>query len=111
MSLQIYAYNPNKLIINLKKAIDEGNIVTWSYDQDGDFSHTPAQWINQAWLRPKIYNDKLEFNIIKPSNKTITSLVYAVYHGRFLETFLTHFDTDFTSATVSALPTDEDIIT
>jgi hypothetical protein len=44
----------------------------------------------------------LVFNIIKPQNAKITKEVYGVYHGRFIEMLLVHFDNSFTTAEASA---------
>lgn len=102
--------DPQKIISDLKKAIDEGKIVTWSYDQDGDFTHTTEQWKNQAWLRPKIEGGDLVFYIIKPKNQNISVVIYGIYHGRFIESMLKHFDSEFTSAVASALPEGKDMV-
>lgn len=32
----------------------------------------------------------------------MTKMIYGVYHGRFIEMMLAHFDTDFSLATASA---------
>jgi hypothetical protein len=32
----------------------------------------------------------------------MTKVIYGVYHGRFIEMLLTHFDDSFTSATATA---------
>ncbi len=111
MSIRFKTSDPKKLLSTFKKAIDDGDVQTWSYDQDGDFTHSTSteQWKNQAWLRPKIGVGEIIFIILSPKNTKLTSVVYAVYHGRFLESMLTHCDSLFTSAESSALPQDGDI--
>jgi hypothetical protein len=94
---------PKTLLADFKKKIDDGDVVTWSYDGDGDFTHTPPQWKNQAWLRPSIEANQLALYIIKPSTKNITREVYGVYHGRFIESMLTHCDRLFTTGDTTAL--------
>lgn len=108
MAIIIKTTDANKLLSFFKKGIDEGKIVTWSYDQDGDFSHTPDQWKNKAWLRPQIKGGDLVLSILKPQNITISSLVYAVYHGRFIESMLNHCDQLFTDISATALPREGD---
>jgi hypothetical protein len=108
MALSFKTTDPNKLLQAFKKAINEGRIVTWSYDADGDFTHTAEQWKNSAWLRPKAKTERLVFNIIKPKNRNISSVVYAVYHGRFIESMLTHCDKLFTDADATAFPSTGD---
>jgi len=95
-------------IAEFKKAIDDKRVVTWAYDQDGDFYHMPQQWREKAWLRPTIYEGKtLTLNYL---TRTGTALKedYAVYHGRFIESMLAHCDVLFTNATATALPTNRD---
>lgn len=53
MALSVKTDNPSGLLTSIRKAIDNKVVSTWSYDKDGDFSHTPDQWKNKAWLRPK----------------------------------------------------------
>lgn len=104
MAVYLKTSDPEKLLRSIKKAINEGHITTWSYDEDGDFTHTAEQWKRSAWLRPQAKTDKLVFNIIKPQSKNISSVVYAIYHGRFIESMLTHFDSLFSEASASAFP-------
>lgn len=111
MSIRFKTSDPQKLLTTFKKAIDEHKIITWSYDQDGDFTHSVEQWKNTAWLRPEIGVNELIFIIIGPLRTTITSEVYGIYHGRFVESMLIHCDSLFTNATASALPSDGDSIT
>jgi hypothetical protein len=108
MSVTAYTDNPKQLLRAIKQAIDDNVVQTWSYDADGDFTHIPEQWKNEAWLRPTIHSDRIVFNIINPRGKNITRTIYAVYHGRFTEMLLTHFDEKFERATLSALPTAND---
>ncbi len=95
--------NPQQLLASLKEAISNGRIETWS-DQNGDFTHKPGQWVHKAWLRPSIKESKLRFAIIRPKNLSINSEVYAVYHGRFIEMMLAHFDQQFSNGAATALP-------
>jgi hypothetical protein len=52
MALHFFTNNPHGLLSAFKKAIDDGRVVTWAYDKDGDFTHTAQQWKDLAWLRP-----------------------------------------------------------
>jgi len=108
MALYFKTNDPQKLLAEFKKAIKEGRVVTWSYDKDDDFTHTPEQWKNQAWLRPKIESDKLALYILRPKNTSITSEIYAVYHGRFIESMLVHCDKFFIESTATAIPAGSD---
>lgn len=102
MAIYFETHIPNKLLAAFKKAIDIGQIITWKYDQDGDFTHDTDQWRNQAWLRPKVENGRLALYILKPKNKNISTEIYAIYHGRFAESMLAHFDKSFTNINTTA---------
>ena len=109
MAIYFKTKTPKKLLAAFKKAIDDGHVVTWAYDKDGDFTHTTEQWKNRAWLRPKIVTDTaLKMYLLKPKDSTITSEVYAIYHGRFIESLLRHCDQLFSVAEATALPDSDD---
>jgi hypothetical protein len=109
MAIYFETKTPNKLLKTFKKAIDDGHVVTWSCDGDGDFTHTPDQWAHQAWLRPAVTTGKqLSFSILAPTDSKVSSEAYAVYHGRFIESMLAHCDTLFTDARATAMPAGDD---
>ena len=93
MAIYIHTSDPKQLLSDIKKYIEDGKIKTWTCDSDGDFTHNVDQWRNQAWLRPFITPDKLIFGILCRRDKNVSVRDYAVYHGRFVEMILTHFDT------------------
>jgi hypothetical protein len=95
---------PEELLKRFKKAIDDGHVVTWKYFADGDFTHTPIQWSGKAYMRPSTESGKLKFNIVKAGTTNVTTPVYAVYHGRLIESFLEHFDKSFTHGYGTAMP-------
>lgn len=109
MAVFIFTSMPKKLLRLYKTAIDERQIETWSYDADGDFSHTPDQWLGKAWMRPKIDPATcLILHILSPQDMDLSSETYGVYHGRFVESVLTHFDKMFTEARITAMPVEGD---
>jgi hypothetical protein len=65
MAVYFLTSRPSTLLSDFKKKIDEGHVVTWSYDQEGDFTHTADQWKYKAWLRPSIESDRLVLYILK----------------------------------------------
>lgn len=101
MSIRVTTSQPGALLAAIKKAIDDRRVETWSYDSDGDFTHTPPQWARKAWLRPRVEIGALVLSIINPQGVTLTKEVYGVYHGRFIEMLLAHFDNMFTNAEAS----------
>ncbi|RKH11165.1 hypothetical protein D7V97_11820 [Corallococcus sp. CA053C] len=102
MSLIIQTANPQALLDSIRKAIDSGVVQTWSYDTDGDFTHTPEQWARKAWLKPHVAPGVLSLGLLGPKGGGMTTTVYGVYHGRFIEMLLTHFPQHFTHAGASA---------
>jgi hypothetical protein len=110
MAIVVKTDQPRALLSAIRAAIDNGAIETWSYDADGDFTHTPAQWKHKAWLRPSIADGDLIFTTVAPQKTAMTKAVYAVYHGRFIEMLLRHFDVSFSVARATALPSHGDSV-
>jgi hypothetical protein len=114
MAIIVKTSNPAGLLQAIYKAIDNESVVTWEYDSDNDFTHKPEQWYQKAWLRPSIpvnTTGELHFGIlISSTNYGQSVTLYGVYHGRFIEMLLNHFDDRFTSAAATALPTSRDSI-
>lgn len=108
MSISFLTDNPSKLLKDFKKKIDDGDIVTWSYDKDGDFTHTPDQWKNRAWLKPIEAGDRLRFNIIGSKTHELTWTIFSVYHGRFMEAMIRHCRSLYTIAQCPSKPSDND---
>lgn len=92
MSLHIKTSNPQKMLDDIKEKITVGLIDTWSFDSDGDFTHSPSQWNRKAWLRSYVNEKELIMGIVARKDEKMSKVVYAVYHGRFAEMLLTHFD-------------------
>ena len=107
MAIVVETNQADRLLRLVREAIDDGTVRTWSYDRDGDFTHTAEQWKRQAWLSPSI-GERLVFNIVAPTGTKLPSVVYAVYHGRFIEMLLAHFDDKFMNARATAMPTTRD---
>ncbi len=110
MSIRIKTANPTKLLADFRKAIDEKRIVTWTYDKDGDFTHAVEQWRSKAWLHPRIKSGELVLYILPNTTIRMSKTIYAVYHGRFIESMLTHFDSVIDFATASGLAEAGDVI-
>lgn len=105
MAIHFKTKTPKRLLAAYKKAIDDSHVQTWSYDNEGDFTHTADQWVRKAWLRPRVREgEELVFYILAPRETQMSSAIYAVYHGRFIESFLSHCDTLFSLAQASSLP-------
>jgi hypothetical protein len=110
MAVIVYTSSPPALLEEIRAAIDENHVVTWTYDSDGDFTHATQQWRYLAWLRPRTQSDRLIFNTVTPTDQSLSSEAYAIYHGRFIEMLLAHFDEKFTSVTATAMPELPDLV-
>jgi hypothetical protein len=111
MAIHFETKTPKKLLAAYKKAVDDGHVSTWSYDADGDFTHTADQWNRKAWLRPKVQEGAaLVFYILAPKETKLSSTIYAVYHGRFIESMLSHCDQLFSEGRASSMPEDGDVM-
>lgn len=111
MALIVKTSNPHGLLTEIKKAIDTKSIQTWSYDSEGDFTHTPEQWQFKGWMTPKVYQGELHFGFLGHRDVVTTKLIYAVYHGRLAEMLLNHFDDKFSNVQATSMPTSLDKIT
>lgn len=109
MAVYFHTDAPKALLAKFNAAIKQnepkGKIDTWKISEDGKYyTHAAERWTSKAWFKSSTSDKLLTFNIIKPKGQNVTSPVYAYYHGHLIETFLNHFDTDFTSAAATALP-------
>lgn len=110
MAIYFETKTPKKLLAAYKKAVDDGHVETWSYDEDGDFTHNVDQWKKKAWLRPKVQEGQaLAFYILAPKDAQLSSIEYAIYHGRFIESMLAHCDKLFKVGRATAMPEDGDV--
>lgn len=91
MAIQVITKVPEELINDIKSLIDSGKIDTWSYDEEGDFTHCAIQWNKIAWFRPYIINDKVIFGIIGRKGINISVDEYSIYHGRFIEVLVKNY--------------------
>lgn len=92
------------LIKGINDLINQNRIQTWEYDIMGDYTMTPSQWREQAWIRPTVKIGRtIKFGIVKRRDSNISKEVYAVYHGRFAEMLLAHFDIHIKTMEVSPM--------
>lgn len=103
MAIRVNTNDPQGLLDAINEGIEQGHIKTWQYDVDGDFTHTPQQFVNRAWMRPYVRQGSLWFGIVRTAQTKITVEIYAIYHGRFIEMLLAHFDSKFTNVSASPL--------
>lgn len=110
MSIFVKTVDPNKLIKDINEKISNAGIDTWSVDNDGDYTHTATQWKFHAWMHPIIEADRVIFAIWGRKSVNLSTVDYAIYHGRFVEMLLAHFDQQCNSIEVSSLASKYDRI-
>ena len=108
MAIIVKTENPEGLLNEIKRAIDDKKVELWSYDASSDFTHTPDKWINRAWLRPEVGEGELKFGILGTNDAPMTASLYSAYHGYFIEMLLTHLDKYFVTAAATAKKTEPD---
>jgi hypothetical protein len=113
MPINVTTGNGQALLGAIFKGIDEKEVDTWRYEtHDGVkyLTHSPDQWDQKEWLKATVAVPSLVLNIVKPKNTNISTVVYAVYHGRFIEMLLAHFDGQLSGASATAMPTAADVV-
>jgi len=108
MAIIIKTDNPQALLDAIKRAVDRDDVVAWEYDEGDDFTHASDQYGEKAWLRPKIDEGELRFGILGRNESSLSDIEYGVYHGRFIEMLLTHFDKRFSTVLATATKTEPD---
>lgn len=110
MSVIVKTSTPNALMRSLKEDITDGVHAGWEVDSDGDLTLSSAPAGNRAWLRPRIGEGQVVFNVLSAQNERMSSQTYAMYHSKLVHLLLLHYDERFESASCSALPTKKDSI-
>jgi len=107
MALHIQTTNsitPDALWNYILKQIKKGEIDTWETDADEDLTHIPYQWYREAWFRHYPDDNELIIGIIARRDKKMSKVIYGLYHGRFAEMLLIHFDTLIKEIKISSYP-------
>jgi hypothetical protein len=103
MAIVFYTAAPKVLLDAIYKAIDEGDIDNWVSEPDGDLTIEQEEWHQEAWLRPFVFSGMLQFGLVGKRGVMMTKSIYGVYHGRFIEEILVHFDDKFSTVTATAI--------
>lgn len=102
MAVIVKTDKPEALLEEIKNAIETKKVDTWLY-KDGYFTHSPEQWKYKAWFKPVIGHGELKFGIYPPKDSVVSTQIYGIYHGRFIEMMLSHFDHEFSTIAATAL--------
>ena len=90
MAIALRTDNPESIVDDIRALIDAGEIISWGYDADGDFTHS-GQWKNKAWISTIINGEELTFYIVGRKSVQMELSECAVFHGLFVELLLTSF--------------------
>ena len=90
MSLVVKTPDPEGLLENIKAGNATRKIRTWTCNAKGNFTHSPQQWRDQAWLKPIVRRGCLHFLVLLPAGEAKQG-VAGVYQGRFAEMLQNHF--------------------
>lgn len=91
MAIYITTADPQGLLDSIRDSIEKQIVRKWTLDADGDFTHE-SQWKNRAWFKSYVEPRRLSFGLIGRRDEAMTKQIYGIYHGRFSEMLLTHFD-------------------
>lgn len=105
MAIIITCKNSVSLRNSIIDAIMNGIEDSWIIDEMGDFTLSSPQFKYEAWLRPNITDTGIVFGIIGQENVKLTSYNYAIFHSRFVEFLLFHFDDSCENISISPMPT------
>lgn len=71
-------------------------IDAWTAADDGlSYTLRSEAWARKAWMRPRVDDGRLAFNIVNPAGQTISAAVYSHYQGLLVEAFLRQLDLMF----------------
>jgi hypothetical protein len=110
MAIYVMTEEPSDLVRRIREGINNHNIETWLCDEEGDFTHDTDQWRYHAWMTPIIEQERVVFGVICRKDRNLSITDYAIYHGRFVEMLLRHFDKVCKDIKVSPLATKYDIV-
>lgn len=114
MAIYFYTERPRELLetfdARISQSEERGRIETWIKSNDGaTYTHRALGWSQKSWLKPRIDEDKLTFNIIRPEDRYVSVASYAFFYSQLVETFVNHLELDCDSITVTPRCTDGDI--
>lgn len=113
MAVIVETVGPQVFLTGICKSIDGGKVQTWKYQNRNSeiyFTHCANQWDGKAWLKPVREDGVLVFYIYKANNVVLTTEIYAVFHGRFIEMLLAHFYQQMSKIWATAKPANGDQI-
>lgn len=110
MAIYVKTDRPRELVNKIRDGIENHTIETWLCDSAGDFTHDTDQWRYHAWMTPYFEEERVVFGILCRKDRDLSITEYAIYHGRFVEMLLRHFDKTCKGIEVTPLATKYDIV-
>lgn len=104
MAIIIQTQNPLQLNERIRQLVVEYPLLTWEVDTDNDYTLILERWRYRAWMRPNTdrqADGELQFGIVSSTRYPMTTTLYAVYHARFAEFLLSHFDREIQSLSIT----------
>lgn len=97
MALKIFTHTPTALLADIKKAINDKKVKTWSYNAKNEFDHTADNWSGLCAFTVTVHDGYLHCTAAYPAGQTkwANDAVYGVYQGRFTEMLMNHFNSKF----------------
>lgn len=100
MAILVTTLSAEVFLKKIRREIDLGNISTWNYNREGDFTFSSEQWKGKGFFRPEIGLTDLRFQFMRPHPSSVSDLTLGVFHGGFITMLITHFQTDFVEVCV-----------
>lgn len=108
MGVSAYTSDSDALLARLKKRIEDGDITSWTVDDDDDFCHKADQVADICCFRTETLDDKLYFKtrwykrakLTAEERGTITAESRAELHGHAVRMLIVHGGSTVTSIRV-----------
>lgn len=108
MATYFYSEDPQALLDAFDEAIEEGVIVNWELDEDGDYTHVAEPWNKRAWFASSVGADCLAFYIVPDLSEVIARPIFAFYQADLIETFIIHLHEFFSNIVATPEPDGDD---
>lgn len=92
MAIIIETSQPEEFLALLKRKMDRGDVKSWCYDEDGDFTLSNRELANKAWLHPYVKEDSLILGILGRKNTMLSIYEYSLYHSAMIEVLILFFN-------------------
>jgi hypothetical protein len=93
MSIWVTTREPNAFLAAIRRAIDDGRVRTWAYDENGDLhAKRKRTVVADAYFHPKTEADGVCFTLVLPSGGTIAGdFTFAWHTMQLMALLFDHF--------------------